>query len=218
MKKYFNTASKLICVVLAFVLVLPTLASCSKPPELETVKDELVDLIEGAYEINEIFFGSGLETVDNTLIDKPVRGYEYVAEDCKYLTTTSIKLAAEEIYTMDFLKGVYQTAFDGYADGDVGIVAARFLDEGGYLLQEENIESQLNGVKKYDYSTMKIVKPSTQDLLNVEIECWLEDVVNADQYKDLPGEMGQLMRGERVKVTLSFVLTALGWRLDTPSY
>lgn len=218
MKNKLKTVTRLICVLLAIVCALPALASCKKPPAIETVKDELVALIEGAYEINEIFFGKGLETVDDELIDNPINGYEYVVENIKYLTTTSIKLAAEEIYTTEFLAGVYLTAFEGYADGDVGIVAARFLDEGGYLLQEKNIESQLNGIKKYDYSTMKIVRPSTQDLLNVEIVCWLEGVENAEQYENLPGQMGQLMKGERVTVTLCFVLTADGWRLDTPTY
>ena len=216
--KQKTAAARLACAVLALVLMLPALASCSKPPELETVRDELVGLIEGAFEINEIFFGEGLETVDSDIFEGPVSGYEYVVEDCKYLTTTSLKLAAEEIYTQDYLEGVYETAFEGYADGEVGIVAARFLDEEGYLIQEKDVESQLNGVKKYDYSTMKIVKPSTQDLLNVEIECWLEGVKDAEKYEDLPGQLGQLMKGERVTVTLCFVLTAVGWRLDTPTY
>ena len=202
---------------LALCLVL-ALASCTKPPELSEIKDELISLIEGSHTINEIFFGKGLDAVDADIYEAPTTGYEYVDEHCPYQTTTSLKLAAEAIYSAEYLEGVYLTAFEGYADESVGIIAARFLDYEGFLIQEQDIESQLNGTKKYDYDTMKIVKPSSADYINVEIACWLEGVENADQFADLPGDAGALMRGERVTVTLSFVLTVEGWRLDSPTY
>ena len=211
-------ARRLICLAVCAVLLVAALTSCSKPPELAEVKDELVALIEGAYEINEIFFGSGLETVDGDIYEYPTNGYEYVVEDCKYQTTTSLKLAAEQIYSKEYLEGVYLTAFDGYADDQVGIIAARFLDYEGFLIQEKDTSNTLDGVKKYDYDTMKIVKPSSADYLNVEIVCWLEGVKDPEKYEGLSDELGALMRGERVTVTLTFSLGAEGWRLDCPSY
>ncbi|MGM9641932.1 MAG: hypothetical protein ACI3XI_01850 [Eubacteriales bacterium] len=53
---------KFIYLLLALVIALPAFTSCSKPPELESVKETFVALIEASVEVNEIFFGEGLPT------------------------------------------------------------------------------------------------------------------------------------------------------------
>ncbi len=60
MKIFRKTMLLLLCTV----ILLPMIASCSKPPELETIRGRLSELIEASAEINEIFFGNGLPTYE----------------------------------------------------------------------------------------------------------------------------------------------------------
>ena len=53
---------KLIALTLAIVMLIPSLVSCSKPPEMYEIQDRFRQLVEDSYEINKIFFGEGLET------------------------------------------------------------------------------------------------------------------------------------------------------------
>ncbi len=49
--------------LLLAALMLPALAGCSlPPPELDTVREELIALLESSYAVNEILFGNGLVT------------------------------------------------------------------------------------------------------------------------------------------------------------
>lgn len=60
MKRFFSRVSALLTLV---ALLLPVLAGCSTPPpELDTVRDELVALLEASYAVNDILFGTGLVT------------------------------------------------------------------------------------------------------------------------------------------------------------
>ena len=51
-----------ISLCLALILAVPFFTSCSQPPELDSVKDEFIALIEKSVEVNNIFFGEGLPT------------------------------------------------------------------------------------------------------------------------------------------------------------
>lgn len=60
MKSFFSRVSALLVLT---ALLLPTLVGCSSPPpELDTVRDELVALLEASYAVNDILFGTGLVT------------------------------------------------------------------------------------------------------------------------------------------------------------
>lgn len=209
---------KIIVALLALVLIVTSLASCSgKHPPLEEVKDELVALVEGSYEINDIFFGEGLETYERggeldreyhiyDEDDSEFSYYEYVTENCGYLFTEKIKVEAGKVYTEEYLKGVYLMAFDGYADENTGkVTTARYLDADGWLLKyafgENDPFNILPGKRVYLFDTMKIVKPSNSKYLNVAVDSYLE---------------GQ--ESEILKVTLRFKMTENGWRLDAPTY
>ena len=58
MKKLIKIAACL----LALVILAGNAVSCSKAPDLDSVKDEFVALIEASVEVNNIFFGEGLPT------------------------------------------------------------------------------------------------------------------------------------------------------------
>lgn len=56
---------KILSLFLAAIMVTLTLASCSGgKPDIEEVRPRIVELIEASYEINDIFFGDGLDRVD----------------------------------------------------------------------------------------------------------------------------------------------------------
>lgn len=293
MKKYLI---KSIALCLALVAALPSLTSCSKPPELETVKDTFVALIEASVEVNNIFFGEGLPTYpriagdgnliydkehdayyafladgDRTILkykigegdwqyaeksaeaanmeaiykdsegnfyyptefdesqyeyvydsDSPAN-YDYVRADCKYQDLESIMALAESVYTQSYLKGedwteesmgyggVYAAMFDGIALGtEISYARYRVDDsiDGFYLLKSNEFKPYFEEHKTYDYSTMKIIKPSRADLVNIEITA-------NGRYIDF--ENFEVVTGEHT-VTLTFVFEGGEWRLDTPTY
>ena len=56
---------KIISLLLAAILLTLSVTSCgSGVPKVEEIKPRLTELIEASYEINDIFFGDGLDRVD----------------------------------------------------------------------------------------------------------------------------------------------------------
>ena len=195
-------------VILLFVLIF-SFSSCSTPPpELETVKEEYIALIEASTEINGFIFGEGLPVYkrDGTEEEKLVYqnlastldNYESVREDSKYLTIEEMKEAAKEVYSEEYLKSAFQMAFDGYADEVAGVSVARYLEWDGWLYQSMRYEPLIEETRTYNYGTMEIVKPSNGEYVNVSIE--------SEQ------------KGGKKTIILAFSLTENGWRLDTPTY
>lgn len=182
--------------------------SASKAPDLESVKEEFSNLIEESAEINKFLFGEGLPVYKRDgseeeqsyylTLGSQYDGYEYVSEESKYLTIEAMKEAAEKVYTGEYLESVYQMVFDGYADEISGVSVARYYESGEWLFQSMNYKPLIEGTRMYDYDTMKIVKPSNGEYVNVEVESELD--------------------GERLTITLAFSKTENGWRLDTPTY
>ncbi len=293
MKKYIIRAFTL-CLILA--ICAPSFTSCSKPPELESVKDTFVSLIEASVEVNNIFFGEGLPTYprlegDGSLLydeasktyymfisdgdriivkyqteggdwafalktaeamnmealytdsegnyyypteyddsdyeyvyneDSP-ENYDYVRVDCKYQDLESIMALAESVYSVSYLKGaeweegdmayggVYSAMFDGFALGtEISYARYRIDDsiDGFFLLKSNEFDPYFTEHKTYKYDTMKIIKPSRADLVNIEITA-------VGRYIDY--ENFEVATGEHT-VTLTFVLENGEWRLDTPTY
>ena len=149
--------------------------------------------------------------------------YDYVRIDCKYQDVESIMKLAESVYSKAYLKGedyregdtgyggVYSVIFDGVAAG-TEIIYARYMDgnssSDNYFLKSNSFEPFFEEQTTYDYSTMKIVKPSTAESVNVEITAY-------GRYIDY--EKVEVVTGEHT-VTLRFVLEDGEWRLDTPTY
>jgi hypothetical protein len=209
---------KLLASALVIILTAFAVSSCGGgAPELSSVKDELVGLIEASYEINDVFFGEGLPTYERGGdYDKEYRlyddvsaefdYYEYVTEDAAYHFVDQIKSAAEKVYTTEYLRGIYTMAFDGYADENTGkVTTSRYLEADSWLLKyafgEEDSFNILPGKRVYDFDSMEIVKPSSAKYLNVEID------------SEIVGEADSALR-----ITLRFKLTDNGWRLDSPTY
>ena len=115
MKKFIKIS---VC-FFALAVIAGSLISCSQPPELDSVKDTFVALIEASVEVNEIFFGEGLPTYPriegdgNLLYDEANKAYytfitdgdrtivKYKLEDgeWKYALKTTEVINAEVLYT-----------------------------------------------------------------------------------------------------------------------
>lgn len=198
----------------AFALLLAmllSLVSCGAPA-LDEVQDTFKTLIEESYRINEIFFGEGLSTYDR---DEQAAAYAYLPDsyalyeiidvEAGYLTVDNIKAAAEKVYSRDYLEGIYMMAFDGYADGEA-VTTARYLEMEGYFLRyaagaEDPFDILEGKQRRFLFDTMKIVRPSRKDYVNLKIDSYL---------------LGH--EDEILTITLRFVLQDGEWRLDSPTY
>ena len=203
---------------LSLLLVLAlSLASCGAP-ELESVKPRFAELIEASYELNEIFFGAGLETyardgefaTEHRIYDDVSSGYdnyELVKENLKYFDAQAIMEAAEKVYSADYLDGIYTMAFDGYADSTTGVVTtARYLMDGTKLLRysygnEDSFDILRGKQRRYDLDSMKITRPSRANFVSLSIDSYLI------------GDEDNILN-----VTLRFVLQDGEWYLDSPTY
>ncbi len=287
---------KSISLCLAIIAAVPFFTSCSKPPELESVKDTFVALIEKSVEVNNIFFGEGLPTYlriegDGNLVylsehdayyafitdgervilkykigdgewqyavktseamntealykdeegnfyyptefdesqyeyvynSESPTNYDYVRVDCPYQDLESIMALAESVYTQSYLKGenwkegdmayggVYAAMFDGFTLGtEISYARYRIDDsiDGFYLLKSNEFEPFFEEHKTYKYDTMQIIKPSREDLVNIEITA-VGRYIDYDNFAVVTGEH---------TVTLTFVYEGGEWRLDTPTY
>lgn len=206
MKKRY--AALILAAVLAITLILP-LASCSgKAPELDGIKERLVYLIEESKELNILFFGKGLPVYrqDSELSDRKMvyfntelMGYDRVMENSAFMSIDEIKSTAKEIYSEDYASEIFESATDGIMVGDANAYV-RFYDNGEWLHQNRNINDFKVDERIYDYSTMKIVDPSSAGYINVSVESY------------------SLADSVRRIVYLSFVYENGNWYLDSPSY
>ena len=209
---------KIICFALV-IICLSAFVSCgAKAPNLAELKPEFVALVEASYEVNEMFFGEGLPTYERggdydkeyklyNNDDNEYAYYEYVKQDTGYYFTEQIKWKAEEVYTAEYLSGIYTMAFDGYADENTGkVTTARYLDSSGWLMRyafgENDPFDKLAGKKRrFDFDSMAVVKPYSSGYVNVSIDSYLDGAED-----------------ERLNITLHFKKTSEGWRLDAPTY
>ena len=168
----------LVCVMLFGTAT--AFSSCSRAPKIDDVRAELIALIEASYEINTIFFGGGLPVYDRNdpiyadlynvyASSQYVNSYDVVSLHAKFRSINEIKAAASQVYSPELLEeNLFVNAFVGYALTDANnrfsSTPALFVEDGQYFYQSRTLENKLlKGQKIYDYSTMKIVRPSGRD-------------------------------------------------------
>ena len=200
-------ATLCLCLVL-LVLALGSCAKRSTAPALDDIYDEVVSLIERSYAVNDVVLGHGLPTWEigsdyaermRMYPSNSYADYENVAPYAPYTSIGELKQAMEEVYSSDYLSSIYVTLFDGFV-GATGVVRAQLAESEGGLRQSVSAEPLLEGRRIYDYSTMRIVSPSSADYVTVELESHLEH------------------EADTLTVRLGLTLERDGWRLDTPTY
>ncbi len=207
-KMIFKAAVRLLCALLAITSIVSFSSCASKAPEMGELYDRFVYLIEESAEMNEVLFGAGIPVYEHGSLITEKRQiyygtsqsvYDLSMEQSKYYDVDGIKLAAERIYSSRYLRALYETAVNGVLVTDGSYL--RFYQEGDKLYQATNADSFSYTRKVYDYSTMKIVKPSDDDYVTVELEAY---------------DVG--MSHKRRVITITFVKENGEWYLDSPTY
>lgn len=202
---------RLYILLLAMALLLSSLslASCSsKPPQKEQIYDIVVDLVERSYAANDLLYGYGLPVIaigsqwaDLNYIykDSDYADYEYVSEHSRHLSISTIKDELESVYSSEFVDNYQASLFDGFVVGN-DVIRARYYESDQWLYQSLDSDPLVTWQRIYDYSTMRIVKPSRADYVTVEIDTHLEgdDTI-------LP-------------VKVSIVYEKGAWKLDSATY
>ncbi len=198
-----------IALVLVIIILAVGSASCSgKAPELETVKDRFIYLIENSKDINTLFFGKGLPVYDRedklvvemgVYYDDELPSYNTVMENTKFISTGSMREAAERVYSEEYLEAIYETAFAGYFTSGTSAYI-RFYENTDGLYQSMYATDFMLADRIYDYSTIEIVKPSNDQYININIESYTVD------------------DPQRSTIRFSFVYERGNWYLDSPTY
>ena len=163
----------------------------STVPKTDEVYDRVVELIEASYELNTVFYGAGLPVhkTDSAYADfshlyfdfQYLGDYEIVSEYAKFLSQDQIKEAAEKVYSKEYLENVlYNSAFVGYAiedgKGGAAYAASRYLEDDQWIYQSVGGNDYLkSGMRIYDYSSMKVIAPSTASSCYISIDSYLPD-------------------------------------------
>ena len=178
-----------------FLLCTAILFSSCGGPTLEEIRPIAEALITDSLELNEIFFGYGLPTVEGiTGTD-----YRYVdLEKSRYDTIDQLKEAARAVYTADYCEGIFETLFVGITDS-VGVILPRFTeDDLGQLMQDRYIQSILPGERTYSFDTMTIEKSGRKRVV-------IRSETETNGEKDEDAVLTLRFDGEK-------------WLLDTPTY
>ena len=192
MKKTIKQAVSYL-LALCLLLALPAcFTGCaSRPPKIGQIYDRVVELVESSYSLNTVFYGAGLPVYEkgSTYAElahlyfgaTTTSGYELITPYALYRSEDDIKAAAEQVYSRAYLDEViYPALFEGYAiegiNGSATHALARYLQEQEWLYQDESATNYLtHGMRIYDYSTMKIVRPSNGQACYVSMNSWMPD-------------------------------------------
>ncbi|MBR6917431.1 MAG: hypothetical protein IKN38_04535 [Clostridia bacterium] len=195
--------------ILTLVVAVCIIPSCGISMTDEEARAIAAPLIEKSYEINELFFGKGIEAdrtgapysadEDASYDVAPVQYYPAVPE--KYFCTEDLKEAAKEVYTESYLSHVFDLAFEGMTSGDGRVIQyARYYDSvySGLMVRDGLEDESILAGRVYDVSTLKVTSTAGQYVFFT--------VMSKIDGKDA---------GE---VRLSIKDEGLGWRLDSPTY
>ena len=142
MKKIISAALAAICLITSAV----SLSSCTvKIADEGAFLAEVGTLIEKSYEVNEIFFGKGLEfedegkTPDEILAEckteeEKIYLYLPVKESAKYNTREEIMNLAHAVYSASYCEYLEARGFEGISDGDAVANYARYIEDLTYGL------------------------------------------------------------------------------------
>ena len=134
--------------------------------------------------------------------------YDYVRYDQEIQSINQIKALAEQVYSTEYLAGIYESTFVGTlsAADSVNGLSARYMEytdeEGNASLMESNTYKPLIHERRlYNFSTAKIVRPANKKFVTIEIDSYLESTPQQIQ-----------------RIRLSMILQDGVWMLDSATY
>lgn len=164
-----------IALLLALTLILASfLCSCGGNMTEDDVKKELERLLPLSYELNEIFWGKGLEYQNIESADR----YLPVKDDCPYKNTQQILDKAAEVFSAEYLAIIKDAIFTDSEDID-----PRYMDVNGVLKADKtktgfdikgNVLIETSSIKKQTGASVTVTA-EYEDGGNIEITLVLRD-------------------------------------------
>jgi hypothetical protein len=139
-------------------------------------RDIVRDLLVDCYEINDIYYGKGLEF--DALATPEKDDYAPVKIDCKYQNRAELEYATYAIFTKEYGKSIIDSGFLGSASYGVA-EPPRFADRGGAngaLYIRKDVSPVIEDIAQYKYDTIKVIKNSRRFIV-AEVETREGDVV-----------------------------------------
>ena len=137
----------------------------------------------------------------------PESGYDYVREDCGYLSVQEIKQHAALIYSAQYRAMFYPAHFEGQTTPTGVVEGARYrdfdnpddADSAGYLIKSSTYKP-LDTSTRFLFDTMTMHEDSSATWVKIEI----------DYYRESDGRTGRM--------SLCFALENGKWYLDSPAF
>ena len=147
---------KLICCILALILLLPCFCGCKfMTLSDEEAKAELERLLPMARELTVIFYGEGLP--HHEIEEGSTDYYAFIKKDAPYQSVAELKEAAEKVFSEEYLVSIYEYAFEG-----TEYYASRYFmskDDSGALRLKINTKLEpMSMLKDIDLSTARVVE------------------------------------------------------------
>lgn len=221
MKTVYRIVSALLLISLLSLCFTACGPKKTPPPDLESVREELIERIENSKEINEIFWGEGLPVIPigselaeelglyseyNITTTDDLGLWEYVdTQKTKHFTFGKIKELAESAYSLSFLKSVYVSQLEGIYDSVSGsMLLPHYYEDDFGLWRNVNSAKEFGSIENmrvFDYSTIKMdVEKSSGERIYIILDAHYE---NDDSV---------------FSSTLAFDKQGDGWYLAGPSY
>ena len=203
---------KLLAAVLTVLLILPA-AACASSSGLseDEIRETYRALIEASYELNEIYYGSGLPYEADIDIMSALTGmdaaalrvsYMPVAATAVYQSEAAIRAATEKVFSEDMCSHLFTLAFNGISVGEdveETVAYARYIEQDGVLTVRLGLDGEaLPMGRTYDFAGMKVLQNE-------------DGRIRASFPTAIDGE-------KSVDVRIALVKNADGWRLDSPTY
>ena len=150
------------------------------------------DLVKASYELNEIYYGKGLD-YEKSPDGEYTSIYSHVSMDELYVTEDILKIRTKEVFTASYASSIIDWAFNMSVGGVSGSGSyQRYLTGSDGLLTVYRDYKVMN-VSKYDYTSINIEKIKRKKI-----------------YANITTNKGVLVR-------LVILKEDNGWRLDCPT-
>lgn len=188
MKKIF----KITLLIILTAIMVVSMVGC-KEVDNTTARAIVNMLVEQAYELNDIYFGDGLEPIVD---DETNDLYVPVNSNSNFTTKVELIERTREIFSSSYSSSMIEIAFEGEG-GAIGssAVYARYIEYEGYL----SVRRDIKGIEvaKYDFTTTEILKNSKKFIV--------AKIKTTDTDKP-----------QFVEITL--INEENGWRIDSATY
>lgn len=194
---------KLLCLLLAVLLLLSTVACSSPSYSREEILVELEALLDETHILNDIYFGEGIPVKEN--------GYKvsvYQEADMSSLQEygmtdiESIRAKTAEVFSISMCAWLDEIAFNSFSSGITVEGARYYKDSENRIMVRTTSEVYVDGTVEYDLSSMKILSQR-------------KDIVYTELRASVTTPEGNT-RSDTIKVDL--IKEQDGWRLHSPTY